>query len=84
MELFVILEKDWKALNIVTKSSILDVLGALDADLVAVLISFISRPKRLRNHLLIYISCQMKTLRVRENELTRKHLLIVKIFVKLN
>ena len=80
MELFVIIVKGWRPLTIVTKSSILDIIGAVDP----------------RKHFLIYLSFQLKNLGVTENinyvvacelkicknELARKHRFKVKISVK--
>ena len=79
MELFVIIVKGWRLLTIVTKSSILDVIGPVDP----------------RKHFLIYLSFQLKNLGVTENtkyvvacelktcknELARKHWFKVKISV---
>ena len=51
MEHFVTIAKGWRPLTIVTKISILDIIGTLDP----------------RKHLLIYLSLQLKMLGVTEN-----------------
>ena len=51
MDYSVIIPKGWRPLTIVTKSSILDIIGDLDP----------------RKHLLIYLCFQLKTLGVTEN-----------------
>ena len=79
MELFMITVKGWRPLTIVKKSSILDIIGAVDP----------------RKHFLIYLSFQLKNLGVTENtnyvvacelkifknESARKHRFKVKISV---